>query len=462
MRKFDSELEKAFYLRLSDSLTQFPKSGLSIVREDRWVFGRTSQYFDIALYKGNHPLVLIEIKGRLTNSSLTRTFEQIYAGLHVTNARFGVVTDNEKFYLYDRKSKGFDFKTVSYEQLILTIFKPDKIRFQKESKELVVNIFRDAANIFLKDNSDINELVNSKSFLSKFEFNNDSNTFIFNQRDGGIASFENQFFLKLFGDFKEKEISRYTSLNTLFSMLNYNSFRMNGIVGMNDKTEVNYVDTYLSDVEKPLIKQDFRTIMATNNRYITSCTDVVNKDNLTMWRLYAEDSAGVCLTFKTRLKKLNNHVLLQRVKYADKDGNHKELDFLKMIIHEIEDLTGFQFEFRKLGYWKHFFKPFEYSIEDEIRLLVIDNDSIPKIKSDWVMTHSHSIFNPIIDFRLNSSDFPIQLTEIMLGPKCPEQETNKVQIEELIRRKKRKIKDGGLDSNLNTLKVVLSDIKHYR
>ena len=382
--------------------------------------------------------------------------------MHVTNARFGVVTDNEQFYLYDRKTKGLDFQNVTFEQLILAILKPEKVRFQKASKELVVKIFRDAANAYLTDNYEINELVNSKFFLSKFEFNNDSHTFIFKNKDGGIASFENQFFLKLFGEFKEKEISRYTSLSTLFSMLNYNSFRMSGIVGMNDKTEVNYVDTYLNGVEKPLVKQDFRTIMATNNRYITSCTDLVNKDNLTMWRLYAEDSAGVCLTFKTKLKNLNNHVLLQRVKYADKDGNHKELDFLKAIIHDVEELTGFQFEFRKLGYWKHFFKPFEYSIEDEIRLLVIDNDSIPKIKSDWVMTHSHSIFNPIIDFRLNSGDFPIQMVEIMLGPKCPEQETNKVQIEELIRRKKREITSGQLDSNLNSLKVVLSEIKHYR
>ena len=166
--------------------------------------------------------------------------------------------------------------------------------------------------------------------------------------------------------------------------------------------------------------------------------------------------------FSVKKNNLSKYVLLQKVKYADKNGNHKELDFLKQIKIEVEALTGFKFEFRKLGYWKHFFKAFDYAVEDEIRLLIIDNDSLNKLKTDWVMTYSHSIFNPYIDFSLNSKDFPIQLKTILLGPKCPEQETNFVQIQEMIRRKKKIIRNGGKDSNLNDLKVEISNIKHYR
>jgi hypothetical protein len=159
---------------------------------------------------------------------------------------------------------------------------------------------------------------------------------------------------------------------------------------------------------------------------------------------------------------LNNHVLLQKVKYADKGGKHKELDLLKQIKDDVESITGFKFEFRKIGYWKHFFKPFDYAIEEEVRLLIIDNDSLGKIKSDFVMTYTHSIINPIMDFRLNSKSFPIQLNEIILGPKCPEQEINLVQLQEMIRRKKREITTKAYDSNLNKLKIELSKIKHYR
>jgi Protein of unknown function (DUF2971) len=231
---------------------------------------------------------------------------------------------------------------------------------------------------------------------------------------------------------------------------------------MNDKSEVNYVETYLNGVEKPLIKEHYNTIIALNNRYITSFTKISRKDDLTLWRLYSDNAKGVCLIFNLKRNHQNNHVLLQKVKYADEKGKHKELDFLKQIKDDVESNTGFKFEFRKIGYWKHFFKPHDYAIEEEVRLLIIDDDSLVKIKSDWVMTHTHSIINPVMDFRLNSSSFPTQLREIIIGPKCPEQETNMVQLQEMIRRKKREISEKSYDSNLNNLKVELSNIKHYR
>jgi hypothetical protein len=185
-------------------------------------------------------------------------------------------------------------------------------------------------------------------------------------------------------------------------------------------------------------------------------------DDLTLWRLYSDDAKGVCLVFDIKKSNLNKHVLLQKVKYADENGKHKELDFLKQIKVEVERLTGFEFEFRKFGYWKHFFKANDYAIEEEVRLLIIDNGKLDKLKTDWVLTDTHSIVNPIIDFRINNNSFPIHLRTILLGPKCPEKETNYVQIEEMIRRKKKEIKDNNYDSNLNNLKVELSSIKHYR
>jgi hypothetical protein len=84
------------------------------------------------------------------------------------------------------------------------------------------------------------------------------------------------------------------------------------------------------------------------------------------------------------------------------------------------------------------------------------------MKSDWVMTYTHSILNPISDFRLNHSSFPIHLSEIILGPKSPEQETNQVQLQEVLRRKRKEISRNYYDSNLNNVKVELSSIKHYR
>lgn len=460
MERFESEIERLVFNSFQEHLIA---SNLTLRSEDKWQTALLVRYFDIVIYKGNNPLAIVEVKGRLDNKNLlARATDQVRSALTITNARFGIVTDNEIFFLYDRSKKEQDFVELAFETIVSRLLNAEKIKVYKKDREEVLKIILSAAENHLASNQEFLSFIRSKSFLRRIQFDNNSNTYFFSGDDEGISSFENQFFIKMLGEFKDTQICRYTSLKTIFEMLNFISFRMNGLVGMNDKSEVNYVETYLNGVEKPLIKEHHNTIIAINNRYITSCSKVERKDDLTLWRLYSDDAKGVCLVFDVKRNNLNNHVLLQKVKYADGDGKHKELDFLKQIKDDVESITGYKFEFRKIGYWKHFFKPHDYSIEEEVRLLIIDNDSLVKIKSDWVMTFTHSIVNPIMDFRLNSKSFPIQLKEILLGPKCPEQETNLVQIQEMIRRKKREIVEKSFDSNLNNLKVELSEIKHYR
>lgn len=460
MDRSESEIERLVFNRFEELLTT---SDLTLRKEDKWQTALLIRYFDIVIYKGNNPLAIIEVKGRLENKNiLARATDQVRSALTITNARFGIVTDNIFFFLYDRSKKDQDFIEMSFETIVAQLLNPEKIRVVKEDLEKVLRIIRSAAQNHLASNQEFQKFIKSSSFLKRIQFDNETNTYYFAGDDKGLSSFENQFFIKMLGEFKDTQICRYTSLRTIFEMLNFISFRMNGLVGMNDKSEVNYVETYLNGVEKPLIKEHLNTIIAINKRYITSCSKVEKKDDLTLWRLYSDDAKGVCLIFDIKPKNLTNHILLQRVKYADENGKHRELDFLKQIKDDVESTTGYKFEFRKIGYWKHFFKPHDYSIEEEVRLLIIDNGSLAKIKSDWVMTFTHSIINPIMDFRLNSKSFPIQLKEILLGPKCPEQEINLVQIQEMIRRKIREINEQKYDSNLNDIKVELSEIKHYR
>ena len=460
MNQFESEIEKIVFSRLQTALDN---SDLIIRTQDRWKTPLLIRRFDIVIYQGRNPFAVVEIKGNLQNKNLlARATDQVRSAISITNSRFGIVTDNVSYYLYDRNNKEQDFTNITFDELISRLINPTKIEVNKKDREVVLNIIREATEKHLSQNQEFSSFINSKSFLSRIKFDTNSNSYFFSDDEGGISSFENQFFIKMMGEFKDTQICRYTSLNTIFDMLNYISFRMSGLVGMNDKSEVNYVDAYLNGAQKPISKEHPNTIIALNKRYITSCTEITRKDDLTLWRLYSDDAKGVCLVFNVKKNNLNNHVLLQKVKYADKNGKHKELDLLKQIKDDVESITGFNFEFRKIGYWKHFFKPFDYAIEEEVRLLIIDNDSLDKIKSDFVMTYTHSIINPIMDFRLNSKSFPIQLNEIILGPKCPEQETNLVQLQEMIRRKKREITTKAYDSNLNNLKMELSEIKHYR
>jgi len=87
------------------------------------------------------------------------------------------------------------------------------------------------------------------------------------------------------------------------------------------------------------------------------------------------------------------------------------------------------------------------------------------------MTYDDNIFNPFIDFKLNDIEFPLELREIVLGPNCPEKNLNKVQLEELIRQKRRvkkSIKDENGDDqetnvySIDKLKVEVSSINNYR
>ncbi len=460
MERYESEIERLVYNRFQELLRV---TDLTLRREDKWQTAILIRYFDIVIYKGNNPLAIVEVKGQLENKNiLARATDQVRSALTITNARFGIITDNNRFFLYDRSKKEQDFVELLFETIVTQLINVKKIKVDRKDREEVLRVIHSAAETHLASNQEFQSFIRSKSFLGQIQFDSNSNSYFFSGDDEGISSFENQFFIKMLGEFKDTQICRYTSLKTIFEMLNYISFRMNGLVGMNDKSEVNYVETYLNGVEKPLIKEHHNTIIAINNKYITSCSKVARKDDLTLWRLYSDDATGVCLVFDVKRNNLNNHVLLQKVKYANEEGKHKELDFLKQIKEDVESITGYKFEFRKIGYWKHFFKPYHYSIEEEVRLLIIDDNSLIKIKSDLVLTFSHSIINPIIDFRLNSKSFPIQLKEILLGPKCPEQETNLVQIQEMIRRKKREIVEKSFDSNLTNLKVELSKIKHYR
>lgn len=460
MKRFDSQIEQEVFNRFDLALQD---TELELKVNDRWKTPILLRYFDLVIYRGNNPLAVIEVKGSFENKNiLARATDQVRSALSITNARFGIVTDNKQFFLYDRSIKDQDFQTVTFEEIINILLKPKTIRVIKKDIEHVSQIIKNAAEDHLTENQDLNMLVNSRTFLSKIKFNSERNSYYFVEDEGGISSFENQFFIKMLGEFKESKICRYTSLSSIFDTLNYQSFRMNGLVGMNDRTEVNYVESYLNGASKPLNKEHYNTVIAINNRYITSCSGVDRKDDLTMWRLYGDDAKGVCVVYDVQKRNLNSHVLLQKVKYADRNGKHKELDFLKQIKETVELTTGFKFEFRKIGFWKHFFKPYDYSIEEEVRLLVIDNKSLIKMKTDWVMTYTHSIVNPVIDFELNNPSFPVHLSEIVLGPKCPELETNMVQLKEMIRRKRKLISNKSIINSLTKIKVELSEITHYR
>lgn len=388
-----------------------------------WKSSRNYTEFDIALFKKELLYAVIEVKLNLGPRSMDSAKRQITSALQLTNCRFGVITDNNSFYIIDATKPNDNYVKMSFDKIVQYLIKPDIISQGDREK----NKIKEALEICF--NKDI-----VLSICDKINYDENQGFFSFTTTED-----EKKFFLMLMGELRDdKTVYRYTSLDTLFVMLNKGTYRLNGIVGMNDKSEIDYFDK-----ECP-IDNSGSSVRELNETYLSSCSYL--KDDLTMWRLYGDDAKGVCMEFEIvpSNERYSNFVLAP-VNYAQKKGGHTALRMLKA-------LSDSKIRFTELNKWKHFFKPYDYNVEKEIRLMFLDNgrDDNDVTNYDWVKTWSHSIINPIVDFKLNSSKFPLQLKRIILGPKMPELDINKSQLEDLI------------SSKGYTIKVDTSEINNYR
>lgn len=231
---------------------------------------------------------------------------------------------------------------------------------------------------------------------------------------------ETALFKFLLGKVQETEICRYTSFHSLMRILNTKKASVCSIVGMNDKSECYYFDSYIGNNGV----MDFVTVPPSavhelNSNFIMSCSGISRKDKLTMWRMYGDEAKGVCLVYK--IGDMGSKFILAPVSYANEDGSHPKMDFIKDLQEKLHIV------FSSLDVWKHFFKPFEYADENEIRLLYKESH-VSKYK--WIQA-TGDILCPIVEFSIDKANnsFPLVLKEVCLGPKCAEKDVNRSQLE---------------------------------
>lgn len=441
-------------------------SDLSLKKKIRWEVNDRITFFDVGFFKKNELFGIIEVVNKLSiNIEDYKDLIDYY--INISNARLYIITDNQSFYFFDKNELESKILELTFDEITYKINNIKTITIDLLENEKVINIIKTCVKNKLKDNAELIDFIDKDLKMSVISFDEIKNCFhFFESKQNDLQTFENKFFSLLLGKLEDTKIYRYSTLNSLFESLNKLTFRMNGIFGMNDKSETNFVDFYLKKKEskvitdKPLDRLHHKTISSLNKRYI--CSGSSSIDDLTLWRLYGDDAKGVCLVFNFSPNKFNSSFLIHKVKYASKNGVLDELDLIAEILNEVKNNTSFEFEFKKLKVWKHFFKPFEYSIEKEIRILVVDDGNNEKINEGWMLTNNNSIINPFIDFRLNDNKSPFQLEKVIVGPKCPERITNQVQIREMISRKIEEIKSKGINSNLNGIQVKSSKIENYR
>lgn len=454
----NQKLEELFYRRFNDLDLSFVGTkqlyNVRVIRPSK-----KNIPFDFAIEIGRRVIGIVEVR----ESRFLDRFDYFNIEKYASenSIRYIVLTDNERYIIRDQHNKSFVIEG-TFDDFVREVTKKNDFN-PHEVKVSIANKIREL--IELSPFSELNQIMRNfyQNSVEQLEFDEISGKFSFISPTD-INSTENRLFRWLLKDDKPiTKIFRYTSLSTIFSMLNFNSFRMNCLVGMNDITEVNYAETYITGVAHDFTNAKWQTVDAYNRRFISSCS--LKEDDLTQWRLYAEDSKGACLVYRINDENANNEFLIKKISYGRKDKSHPELDFVKDLINKLKTDLDVDFDLKTLSVWRHFFKPYDYAIEEEVRILYIQYDRTQK--KGWLLTNSHQILNPFVEFRLNQEDSPMQLIEIVLGPKCPEKEINKKQLEQFIRELRARTvpdKSGNpIDEyNVSKLRVKISEIQNYR
>ena len=341
-----------------------------------------------------------------------------------------VIVFSEKRFALVRNSAFSEHNIKSFEGIL-------KGFYIEGNEEIISDIEKSANNVFNSYYQTYNTLFNEH--LVYF----DKKTFTFKISELFINDFFNYILESV-----DTKVYRYTSQASIFNTVKSDRQRLFSLAGMNDPDELNYTDTYVygSDYTP--------TCSFTNNDiFILSCCTAEAKDDLTMYRLYADDARGVCVEYEINEKRTSKaDIYIKKVEYADKDGINYKLETIKELVDKIERTTGFTVDIFGDSPWKYFFKPHQYAYEKEVRLLIIDKNK--QYQKDWVITNGNNILNPFIDLDLNiRNGTPIRLRRIILGPKHPEKEINHTQYQEFVRQ---------FRPFIGTVSIDLSRIKNYR
>lgn len=220
---------------------------------------------------------------------------------------------------------------------------------------------------------------------------------------------------------KEQEVVKYTSLQTLLATLTSGKIRINSIVGMNDKTETNFMIEMIKNFRESIEKEGDEYILA-NRKFITSFSR--KKDDLNMWRLYGDNARGVCLVFAPKSPQDGS---LRKIKYVA-EGDELMLKINKLMTALKE--KNINFCFNKILSNQHFIKHEDYVNEDEYRYY-LESDK----PAGWYINNDNNVMTPYVEkdlFGNGANSFPFQLKSIILGPAMVAQDVNFFQIKTLL------------------------------
>lgn len=399
--------------------------GFSIQRE--YQVTNTPWCADIVVLRNDVPFLVVEVKTDLSKKQQKDYgFYALYRYCVSSQAPWGLLTDGNLFTGYHL---GGTIKDCNTFRDFLTFIRVESLYENKIDKPEFLEFFHShfSKNIRLKDDDIIDNGIIIKL----------------------APTAELKLFNELIKDIPSGTIYRYTSAATLFATLDNESQRMFAVEGMNDKEDCSFL-------EKKIYNEDERMLVKTYiphnvDMYITSFTKI-SEDKLSMWRMYGNETKGVCLECSIQ-EKVEEGFYLRKVIYEGEPNYELLVSFIKTIR---EHFNRF-FVFNYWNLWKAFFKSKNYAEEQEVRLLFIPSQSsikeIRDIETKWVRTDANQIVNQCVDFKGERFKYyPIKIEKVYLGANYPEQALNIVQLNKMAKGTQ-KMKD---------IIIVPSSITNYR
>jgi len=157
---------------------------------------------------------------------------------------------------------------------------------------------------------------------------------------------------------KEKKFIHFTSLEKLKLILDSNTLRLHNLVNQNDPNEFKYSANFLG-IEEQTAREEKQ------NLFILSMCEYHMKDDLTMWRLYGDKTKGVGIVIDFE------DDLIEWIDFHLSSVFYKEVEIITNYLKEKDEFeknNDFKF-FLPLNRFLSFFKPPDFTVENEIRLL---------------------------------------------------------------------------------------------
>ncbi len=479
--QFNSFSEKYVHGRLTNAIKEYyvPREGF-LPWNLRLIEGREIQIYsndrariyrpDFALLVDGNLRAVFEVVGNLTPNYLLEIYWRFGKGsIENEDIKFFVITDGERFYVYSRENGASPIQ-IEFSDLLGTLLEIPASLAKENAQEYVI---RQYVHLYEKLCKLANKQPDGK-YIEKCKAN------IQSKPGGAVYAFrdseenlEREIWELVLPRYEEKYVARYIPLNTLMNIFEYGTIRMVGIMGMNDPSEMNDYSITMEANRIDVGRMSPEAISELNRTYITSCMYHSKVDDLTAWRLYGDDSKGVCIVLKVNeIHHDKDSILrLRPVSYSKRINSEisaTEHQSLKNIANFQLKLAkkNFRFDLSEFSIWKRFFKSGDYEIEKEVRLLHSHNGStIEPKKRGWFLTQPDQILTPWADFPLNSPQFPVEIVEIILGPNCPEKDVNLRQVEFLAKECQSRFQEGNGNRFLGKedIKVRASDLTNrYR